>query len=111
VSSTINCTAAAIGGSEGSIAAALWTACQAGLTASTLELVMAWHWTGFSGWEPVSPADEYDPEEGVRRILDETAPGLCEVAEKLLGSVREHCVTQRAARSCLSGLGTLNFTG
>jgi nucleotide-binding universal stress UspA family protein len=75
-SSTSNCIVAAIDGSDASIGAALWAACQAGLTASTLEMVMAWHWPAFSGWEPASPDDEYDPEEGARRILDETAPGV-----------------------------------
>jgi hypothetical protein len=29
--------------------------------ASTMEMATAWHWPAFSGWEPASPDDEYDP--------------------------------------------------
>ncbi len=75
-SSTSNCIVAAIDGSEVSIGAALWAARQAGLTASTLEMVMAWHWPAFSGWEPATPDDEYDPKESARSILDETVPAV-----------------------------------
>jgi nucleotide-binding universal stress UspA family protein len=73
---TSNGIVAAIDGSETSIGAALWAARQAGLTASTLEIVIAWHWPAFSGLAPASPDNEYDPEEDARGILDEAVLGV-----------------------------------
>jgi nucleotide-binding universal stress UspA family protein len=64
----------AIDGSDASIGAALWAGHQAVLTASTVELVAAWHWPAFSGSEPASPDGDYDPEGDAQRTLDDVAP-------------------------------------
>jgi nucleotide-binding universal stress UspA family protein len=61
-----------VDGSTGSLEALKWAARQAELTASTLEIVIAWDWPGVYGWDiPLSP--EYDPEAEARKKVQSIA--------------------------------------
>jgi nucleotide-binding universal stress UspA family protein len=61
---------AGIDGSDSSLDALAWAARQADLTGSTLEVVMTWQWPSSYGWAAPVP-DNFNPEEDVRRSLDE----------------------------------------
>lgn len=61
-----------VDGSNGSIEALDWAIGQAGLTGSTLEIVIAWDWPGNYGWNlPLSGG--YDPEAEARKLVDSLA--------------------------------------
>jgi nucleotide-binding universal stress UspA family protein len=61
-----------VDGSAASLAALDWAAEQAALTRSPLEIVTTWEWPLTYGWAVPLP-QEYDPEEGVQKALDEAA--------------------------------------
>jgi nucleotide-binding universal stress UspA family protein len=79
-----------VDGSAGSIEALKWAAGQAELTASTLEIVIAWDWPGIYGWDiPLSP--EYDPEAEARKKVQSIAAEMHREHPKLTVRVRvEH---------------------
>jgi nucleotide-binding universal stress UspA family protein len=60
---------AGIDGSPSSLDALAWAARQAALTASRLQVVMAWDWPTSAGWSVPVP-DDYHPEADVRRDLE-----------------------------------------
>ncbi len=64
-----------IDGSLASIGALRWAARQASLTDSILDVVMTWDWPPSYGWAMPFPTG-YDPEESVRKVLDEAVADL-----------------------------------
>jgi nucleotide-binding universal stress UspA family protein len=64
-----------IDGSLASIGAMRWAARQASLTDSILDVVMTWDWPPSHGWAMPFPSG-YDPEESVRKALDEAVTEL-----------------------------------
>ena len=64
-----------IDGSHSSLEALRWAGRQAELTRSALHVIMTWEWPLSYGWAMPFPSD-YDPEEGVRKVLDEAVADL-----------------------------------
>jgi nucleotide-binding universal stress UspA family protein len=62
-------------GSDSSSAALAWAVRQAGLTDSTLDLVMTWEWPNSYGWAVPIP-DDFDPESDVRKVLNTAVAGI-----------------------------------
>ena len=64
-----------VDGSASSIQALGWAARQADLTHAALDVVMTWEWPLSYGWAMPFPSG-YDPEEAVRKALDESLRDL-----------------------------------
>ena len=89
-----------VDGSGGSIEALKWAADQAELTASTLEIVMAWDWPGSYGWDiPLAP--EFDPESAARNSVESIAADTQRAHPKLTVRTRvEHGYPAPALVAC-----------
>lgn len=71
-----------IDGSTSSLEALRWAGRQAELTHSILDVVMTWDWPPTYGWAAPFPT-EYDPEESVRKALDDAVADLRETYSSL----------------------------
>ena len=84
-----------VDGSESSLAALRWAACQAGLTGAPLEIVSAWEWpVSHWGWETPLPPD-YDPADEARRQLDKAVSAVLTPDDAI--EVRQSVVEGHAA--------------
>ncbi len=62
-------------GADSSTDALAWAVRQAILTGSALEVMMTWVWPSSYGWSVPIP-DDFDPESGVRKVLESTVAGI-----------------------------------
>ena len=59
-----------VDGSDSSLTALTWAADFAGLSGSTLQVVITWEWPTSYGWAFAFPSD-YDPTADARKVLDQ----------------------------------------